>query len=108
MAMTLALGACAGPSAVTPVTSAPPAAAARGVELVWLGQAAFKITAPGGQVIVTDPWLRTNPLTPPEYKRLSTSAASMRCWSATATSTTWPTRPCWPRCTRCRCAPQAT
>ena len=71
MAMTLALGACAGPSAVTPVTtSAPPAAAARGVELVWLGQAAFKITAPGGQVIVTDPWLRTNPLTPPEYKRL--------------------------------------
>ena len=39
-------------------------------EVVWLGQAAFKITSPGGKVIVTDPWLRTNPLTPPEYKKL--------------------------------------
>ena len=39
-------------------------------ELVWLGQSAFKITTPGGKVIVTDPWLRTNPLTPPAYKQL--------------------------------------
>ena len=39
------------------------------VELVWLGQSAFKITSPGGKVIVTDPWLRTNPLTPAEYKK---------------------------------------
>lgn len=42
----------------------------RGIEVMWLGQAAFKITTPAGQVIVTDPWLRTNPLTPPEYKQL--------------------------------------
>ena len=42
------------------------------VEVVWLGQAAFKITSPGGKVIVTDPWLRTNPLTPAEYKKLET------------------------------------
>jgi L-ascorbate metabolism protein UlaG (beta-lactamase superfamily) len=39
-------------------------------EVVWLGQAAFKITSPGGKVIVTDPWLRLNPLTPPAYKQL--------------------------------------
>src|SRR6185369_16086424 len=40
------------------------------VEVVWLGQSVFKITSPGGKVIVIDPWLRTNPLTPPEYKQL--------------------------------------
>lgn len=40
------------------------------VQVIWLGQAAFKITSPGGQVIVTDPWLLQNPLTPPEYKQL--------------------------------------
>ena len=34
-----------------------------GVEVVWLRQAAFKITSRGGKIIVTDPWLRTNPLT---------------------------------------------
>jgi L-ascorbate metabolism protein UlaG (beta-lactamase superfamily) len=39
-------------------------------EVLWLGQSAFKITTPGGKVIVTDPWLRLNPLTPPEYKNL--------------------------------------
>ncbi|MFZ4479049.1 MAG: metal-dependent hydrolase [Rhodoferax sp.] len=39
-------------------------------EVLWLGQAAFKITTPGGKVIVTDPWLLQNPLTPPEYKKL--------------------------------------
>lgn len=41
-----------------------------GVQVVWLGQAAFKITTPGGKVIVTDPWLRTNPLTPTAFKSL--------------------------------------
>jgi len=40
------------------------------VEVVWLGQSAFKITSPGGKVIVTDPWLRQNPWTPPDYKQL--------------------------------------
>jgi L-ascorbate metabolism protein UlaG (beta-lactamase superfamily) len=66
----LALSACGS----APLHPAAPAAAAaepqRGVEIVWLGQAAFKITTRAGQVIVTDPWLRTNPLTPPEYRRL--------------------------------------
>jgi L-ascorbate metabolism protein UlaG (beta-lactamase superfamily) len=36
----------------------------------WLGQSAFRITSPAGKVIVTDPWLRANPLTPPEFKNL--------------------------------------
>ena len=70
-AATLGLAACApfgGPASTLPaLTSAPTPA---GVEVVWLGQAAFKITSPGGKCIVTDPWLRTNPLTPPETKRL--------------------------------------
>ena len=52
--------------------SAPPAKTTDGAktEVLWLGQSAFRITTPGGKVIVTDPWLRPNPLTPPEYKKL--------------------------------------
>jgi len=62
LALAAFLSACAVPSA--------PGAAAAPPEVVWLGQAAFKITTAGGKVIVTDPWLRTNPLTPPAYKQL--------------------------------------
>jgi L-ascorbate metabolism protein UlaG (beta-lactamase superfamily) len=40
------------------------------LEVQWLGQAAFRITSPGGKVIVTDPWLVNNPLTPAQYKNL--------------------------------------
>jgi len=40
-------------------------------ELLWLGQAAWKITTPGGKVIVTDPWLTQNPKTPADYKDLT-------------------------------------
>ena len=39
-------------------------------ELLWLGQSAFRLTTPGGKVIVIDPWLRTNPRTPEDYKNL--------------------------------------
>jgi len=39
-------------------------------EVLWLGQAAFKITSPGGKVIVIDPWLKTNPKTPAAFKNL--------------------------------------
>ena len=73
----LLLGACAGvapPAAPASVFSSLPvltrAPTPAGVEVVWLGQAAFKITSPGGKVIVTDPWLRTNPLTPAAFKQL--------------------------------------
>jgi L-ascorbate metabolism protein UlaG (beta-lactamase superfamily) len=40
-------------------------------EVLWLGQAAFRITTPGGKVIVIDPWLKTNPKTPPGFKNLA-------------------------------------
>lgn len=49
---------------------AAPAAPSGKVEVTWLGQAAFRIVTPTGKVIVTDPWLRTNPLTPPEFRKL--------------------------------------
>jgi len=39
-------------------------------EVLWLGQAAFKITSPGGKVIVIDPFLLKNPKTPAQYKDL--------------------------------------
>jgi len=51
-------------------TQAPVQPAGPPVEVVWLGQSAFKITSPGGKVIVTDPWLKLNPLTPPSFKQL--------------------------------------
>jgi L-ascorbate metabolism protein UlaG (beta-lactamase superfamily) len=40
------------------------------VEVQWLGQAATKITTVSGKVIMIDPWLKTNPKTPAEYKDL--------------------------------------
>jgi len=64
----LGLVACAGGPA--PANAGGTASTAAKVEVMWLGQSAFRITSPGGKVIVTDPWLRTNPLTPPEYKKL--------------------------------------
>ncbi|MET0265292.1 MAG: MBL fold metallo-hydrolase, partial [Duganella sp.] len=45
-------------------------ASAQKTEVQWLGQAAFKITTPGGKVIVVDPWLTSNPKTPAAYKSL--------------------------------------
>jgi L-ascorbate metabolism protein UlaG (beta-lactamase superfamily) len=41
-------------------------------EVLWLGQSAFKITSPGGKVIVIDPYLTNNPTTPPQYKNIDT------------------------------------
>nr|WP_255581573.1 metal-dependent hydrolase [Cupriavidus sp. AU9028] len=52
----------------------PPRAAAAvtgKTEVLWLGQAAVRITSPGGKVIVIDPWLTGNPKTPPAFKPLS-------------------------------------
>jgi L-ascorbate metabolism protein UlaG (beta-lactamase superfamily) len=55
--------------AQTPVQPAAGAVAGK-TQVLWLGQSAFRITTPGGKVIVTDPWLKPNPLTPPQYKNL--------------------------------------
>ena len=40
------------------------------VVVQWLGQAAFKLTSPGGKVIVIDPYLTANPKTPEAYRKL--------------------------------------
>jgi L-ascorbate metabolism protein UlaG (beta-lactamase superfamily) len=42
----------------------------RKVELLWLGQSAFRITTPTGKVIMIDPYLANNPTTPSQYKNL--------------------------------------
>jgi L-ascorbate metabolism protein UlaG (beta-lactamase superfamily) len=39
-------------------------------DVQWLGQSTFKITTPGGKVIVIDPYLTANPKTPDAYKKL--------------------------------------
>jgi L-ascorbate metabolism protein UlaG (beta-lactamase superfamily) len=41
------------------------------IKILWLGESALKITTPTGKVIFTDPWLRPNTKTPPEYKDLT-------------------------------------
>ena len=52
------------------MVSASTARAQGKVEVLWLGQAAFRITSPGGKVIVIDPFLIHNAKTPPQYKNL--------------------------------------
>jgi L-ascorbate metabolism protein UlaG (beta-lactamase superfamily) len=46
----------------------PAAAAAGKTELLWLGQAGFRIKTPGGKLIVIDPWITGGPKTPVQYK----------------------------------------
>lgn len=72
----LALAGCAsGPlRPPAPMLQALPADAptpAGKTEVLWLGQAATRITTPGGKVIMIDPWLTSNPKTPPAFKQLS-------------------------------------
>lgn len=66
MAVVFALSGLVGACATTQA----PASSGKKVEVLWLGQAATKITTPGGKVIVIDPWLTTNPKTPAQYKNL--------------------------------------
>ncbi|MDI1267963.1 MAG: metal-dependent hydrolase [Polaromonas sp.] len=39
-------------------------------EVLWLGQAATRITTPTGKVIMIDPWLTSNPKTPANFRAL--------------------------------------
>jgi hypothetical protein len=39
--------------------------------LLWLGQACFRITTPGGKNILIDPFILQNPKTPAEWKDLA-------------------------------------
>lgn len=64
LALTLTLGIF---FATTSVTAHAQAAAGK-TELLWLGQAGFKIKTPGGKTIVIDPWLTGGPKTPAPYK----------------------------------------
>ena len=51
--------------------AAPALAAEQGkIDLLWLGQSAFKLTTVDGHVIVLDPYLILNPKTPAKYKQL--------------------------------------
>lgn len=52
------------------MVAASPARAQGKVEVLWLGQAAFRIATPGGKVIVIDPFLVNNAKTPAQYKNL--------------------------------------
>ena len=64
----LAATGCAQSPTADPTASATPAATAGKTELLWLGQAAFRIKSPGGKVIVIDPWITGGPKAPPQYK----------------------------------------
>jgi len=47
----------------------PVASGAQGkTEILWLGQASFRIKTPGGKIILIDPWITGGPKTPPQYK----------------------------------------
>jgi L-ascorbate metabolism protein UlaG (beta-lactamase superfamily) len=40
-----------------------------GNKLTWLGHATFKITTPGGQVVLMEPWVESNPMCPAALKK---------------------------------------
>ena len=64
----LALAGCAGLAPTAAPAPSTAAAAAGKTELLWLGQAAFRIKTPGGKVIVIDPWITGGPKAPAAYK----------------------------------------
>lgn len=49
---------------------APAAAVADGVGMQWFGQSAVKLTAPDGRVVVIDPFISNNPVTPERLRDL--------------------------------------
>ncbi len=56
-------------SAEPQAQTSPATATATGkTEVLWLGQASFRIKSPGGKTIVIDPWLTGRPKTPATYK----------------------------------------
>lgn len=55
--------------ALQPMSADTPRAAGK-TEVLWLGQASVRITSPGGKVIMIDPWLKSNPKTPANFKDL--------------------------------------
>ena len=41
-----------------------------GVQITWLGHATFKVTTPGGKIVLIDPWTFQNPACPEGLKRV--------------------------------------
>lgn len=66
-AMALAALLCLNPAAQAQTAATAPAAMGK-TELLWLGQAAWRIKTPGGKTIVIDPWLSGGPKAPAPYK----------------------------------------
>jgi L-ascorbate metabolism protein UlaG (beta-lactamase superfamily) len=64
--MLLAVSGCAQPTNLAAASSA--GAVAGKTQLLWLGQAGFRIKSPGGKTIVVDPWLTGGTKTPAPYK----------------------------------------
>jgi L-ascorbate metabolism protein UlaG (beta-lactamase superfamily) len=64
LASTLLLGASYSIQAQTPA----PSSAKGKTEILWLGQAGFRIKSPEGKIIVIDPWITGGPKTPAIYK----------------------------------------
>ncbi len=56
--------------ALAAVLGASVAVKAHATELLWYGQSAFKITTPGGKIILIDPFITKNPKTPEALKDL--------------------------------------
>ena len=54
-------------SLVLAQTSSGPSAQGK-TELLWFGQAGFRIKSPQGKMILVDPWITGGPKTPPMYK----------------------------------------
>jgi L-ascorbate metabolism protein UlaG (beta-lactamase superfamily) len=59
------------PAGATATGPAPTVSMDGKVEVLWLGQAAVRLTSPGGKVIVIDPFITQNPKTPADWKDLA-------------------------------------
>jgi L-ascorbate metabolism protein UlaG (beta-lactamase superfamily) len=69
LAAALALWAAGNPFGA-PARAAESAPAEARIQVLWLGQSAFRIRTVTGKVIVTDPFLVSNPKTPEAYRKL--------------------------------------
>lgn len=43
-----------------------------GMTITWLGHSSFRVVTPGGKVLLFDPFLTHNPVTPAEWKKIDT------------------------------------
>ncbi len=67
-AAALLLAGCAQTSTTSTAIKPDETAANGKTQLLWLGQASFRIKSPGGKIIVIDPWITGGTKTPARYK----------------------------------------